>query len=95
MPNLSPHRVIRLNIKISGYTGMAVIWDTEQLVQVIAPSSLKNQLCGLCGTFNDRSQDDFLPANSLTWEEDSQPFALTWKVCLSLPSGYRRNYTTA
>ena len=51
-PNYS--RIVRLDVKISGYYGMAIVWDNNQLVQVIAPSSLKDSLCGLCGTFNDK-----------------------------------------
>jgi len=73
-------RVIRLNVKVSGYTGLSIIWDNEQLVQVIAPSSLKDSLCGLCGTFNDKSSDDFVPKDSIVYEDDLHTFALSWQT---------------
>ena len=81
-PLLTPYlcRIIRLNVKITGYSGLSVIWDNEQLVQIIAPGALKNALCGLCGTFNDRAADDYVPKNSKVYEDDSNIFALSWQV---------------
>ena len=57
-----------------------MIWDNEQLVQIIAPGALKNALCGLCGTFNDKAADDYVPKNSKVYEDDSNIFALSWQV---------------
>jgi hypothetical protein len=71
--------IIRMNIKITGYSGMSVVWDNEQLVQIIAPTALKNNLCGLCGTFNDRSSDDYTPSYSKVYENDHNIFASSWQ----------------
>lgn len=49
------------------------------MVQVIAPGALKNALCGLCGTFNDRAADDYVPKDSKVYEDDVNLFALSWK----------------
>ena len=76
----TPPRIIRLNVKITGYSGLSVIWDNEQLVQIIAPGALKNSLCGLCGTFNDKAADDYVPKTSKVFEDDSNIFALSWQV---------------
>lgn len=43
--------------------GITVTFDWQSTVRVTLPSSYEGQVCGLCGNYNGKAQDDFLMKN--------------------------------
>ena len=39
--------------------GLEVVFDGVDNVQVVVPANLKATMCGLCGNYNDISNDDW------------------------------------
>nr|XP_021136217.1 alpha-tectorin-like [Columba livia] len=59
--------------------GIQVKFDGDQELFVLVDESLKGQLCGLCGTFNDNQLDDFLKPDQVL-EQDANKFGDSWLV---------------
>ncbi|NWV73982.1 FCGBP protein, partial [Dasyornis broadbenti] len=59
--------------------GIQVKFDGDQELFILVDESLKGQLCGLCGTFNDNQQDDFLNPDKVL-EQDPNKFGDSWIV---------------
>ncbi|KAM9279244.1 IgGFc-binding protein [Morus bassanus] len=59
--------------------GIQVKFDGDQEVFILVDKSLKGQLCGLCGTFNDNQLDDFLKPDKVL-EQDPNKFGDSWLV---------------
>ncbi|GAB0193587.1 IgGFc-binding protein [Grus japonensis] len=59
--------------------GIQVKFDGDQELFVLVDESLKGQLCGLCGTFNDNQLDDFLKPDKVI-EQDPNKFGDSWIV---------------
>ncbi|XP_054031516.1 IgGFc-binding protein [Dryobates pubescens] len=59
--------------------GIQVKFDGDQELFILADESLKGQLCGLCGTFNDNQLDDFLTPDKVL-EQDPNKFGDSWLV---------------
>ncbi|XP_077985114.1 kielin/chordin-like protein [Glandiceps talaboti] len=57
--------------------GIRVSWDGSHFVEVTADGTYKDQLCGLCGNFNDDPSDDFLNVNG-TIERTASAFGNSW-----------------
>ncbi|XP_055854171.1 hemocytin [Episyrphus balteatus] len=59
--------------------GISVWWDGQNQVYIDAPPSLREKTSGLCGTFNSKTQDDFLtPEGDI--ETAVEPFANKWRT---------------
>ncbi|KAM9316560.1 IgGFc-binding protein-like [Gastrophryne carolinensis] len=59
--------------------GLEVKFNGDQELIVKITENFKGQLCGLCGTYNDNQQDDFLtPAGSLA--ATANDFGKSWRV---------------
>ncbi|XP_022243225.1 BMP-binding endothelial regulator protein-like [Limulus polyphemus] len=58
--------------------GVKVMWDGGSFVEVSIPPKFKNQMCGLCGNYNDDSKDDFITRKGdiIT---DVETFGNEWK----------------
>ncbi|XP_009998802.1 PREDICTED: IgGFc-binding protein-like [Chaetura pelagica] len=59
--------------------GIQVKFDGDQDLFILVDESLKGQLCGLCGTFNDNQLDDFLKPDNVL-EQDPNKFGDSWLV---------------
>ncbi|KFQ05303.1 Zonadhesin, partial [Haliaeetus albicilla] len=59
--------------------GIQVKFDGDQELFILVDESLKGQLCGLCGTFNDNQLDDFLKPDKVL-EQDPNKFGDSWLV---------------
>ncbi|NWW90125.1 FCGBP protein, partial [Rhynochetos jubatus] len=59
--------------------GFQVKFDGDQELFILVDESLKGQLCGLCGTFNDNQLDDFLKPDQVL-EQDPNKFGDSWLV---------------
>ncbi|XP_063023602.1 IgGFc-binding protein-like [Melospiza melodia melodia] len=66
-------------IVIDTSLGIQVKFDGDQELFILVDESLKGQLCGLCGTFNDNQQDDFLNPDKVL-EQDPNKFGDSWIV---------------
>ena len=56
-----------------------MLWDGESFLEVTAPPTFKNRLCGLCGNFNGRRRDD-LRMKSGQMAKTINQFGNSWKV---------------
>ena len=55
------------------------MWDGESFLEVTVPPAFKNRLCGLCGNFNGRRQDDLRMRTGKLARSIAQ-FGNSWKV---------------
>ena len=60
-------------------------WDYGTAVYVTVPARLKNNVCGLCGNFNDNSGDDFMTPRGNLVEKNPVLFADSWKTFGTCP----------
>ncbi|XP_078657624.1 uncharacterized protein LOC144903401 isoform X3 [Branchiostoma floridae x Branchiostoma belcheri] len=59
--------------------GINIYWSKTYEARIVVHESLQNMLCGMCGTYNHQSQDDFtLQDASLT--DDAIAFGDSWMV---------------
>ena len=59
-------------------TGIDVFWDGTNGVQVSVASTLRRELCGMCGFYNRRSNDDLRLSGTRQTTSDIERFALSW-----------------
>jgi len=59
--------------------GVKLLWDGESFLEVTVPPAFKNRLCGLCGNFNGRRQDDLRMRTGKLARSIAQ-FGNSWKV---------------
>ncbi|XP_064466328.1 BMP-binding endothelial regulator protein-like [Ornithodoros turicata] len=67
------------NIVVRINKGIKVLWNGDNYVEVSVPPSYKNKLCGLCGNYNDRPDDDFMSLNG-TQISEPNAFGNSWLV---------------
>ncbi|XP_073969601.1 hemolectin isoform X3 [Rhodnius prolixus] len=60
--------------------GLVLQWDRGTRVSLRADPKWKNKLRGLCGNYNDNSNDDFQTPSGGISEVSSQVFADSWKI---------------
>lgn len=46
------------SIMVNTQLGIKILWDGISFLEVSAPTSYRNKLCGLCGNFNSNPKDD-------------------------------------
>ncbi|XP_035492191.1 IgGFc-binding protein [Scophthalmus maximus] len=69
------------NIVVRTDFGLKVLYDTVYYVEVIVPSTYQGKMCGLCGNYNRKGDDDFqLPGGKQTQSVDE--FGKAWVVDL-------------
>ncbi|XP_057336136.1 BMP-binding endothelial regulator protein isoform X1 [Microplitis mediator] len=66
---------ILVNTKI----GIKILWDGIGFIEVSAPTSYRERLCGLCGNFNSMPKDDFTTRRGRL-VQDPYPFGQSWAV---------------
>ncbi|KAH6948836.1 hypothetical protein HPB50_026572 [Hyalomma asiaticum] len=67
------------NIVVRINKGVKVVWDGDNYVEVSVSPTYKNKLCGLCGNYNDKQEDDFMSRNG-TRLSDPNAFGNSWLV---------------
>ncbi|XP_072179196.1 uncharacterized protein [Diadema setosum] len=65
---------------------IALQWDRQTSIYIILPASYKGKVCGLCGNFNDNSEDDFVMPRGNMVETSAVAFADGWKKLSSCPT---------
>ena len=59
-------------------TGINVFWDGLSGVQVTVQNTLRKSICGLCGFYNNKRNDDLRLSGTTTTTKDTEVFALSW-----------------
>lgn len=67
------------NIVVRINKGVKVVWDGDNYMEVSVSPTYKNKLCGLCGNYNDKQEDDFMSRNG-TRLADPNAFGNSWLV---------------
>lgn len=68
-------------VSVSTRIGVQLLWDGTNFLQVKAPVTYKNRLCGLCGNYNGKWGDDFRTRQKVDLNESSVwEFANSWRV---------------
>lgn len=65
--------LVRTNI------GVKVMWDGDSFLEVSVPSHFKGRLCGLCGNYNGKIEDDFRTRKGVL-APTTEEFASSWRV---------------
>lgn len=66
---------------VESHLGIKLIWDGYNFLQVEAPVSYKNKLCGLCGNYNNVWRDDLTSRTGINMSENEvRKFADSWRV---------------
>jgi hypothetical protein len=66
---------------VETHLGIKIIYDGYNFLQVEAPVSYKNKLCGLCGNYNNVGRDDLTTRSGLIMQDnDVKKFAESWRV---------------
>ena len=74
-------RMTEEGVSVVTRMGVQLLWDGTNFLQVQAPVTYKNRLCGLCGNYNGVSRDDLRTRrgvnmnDSMVWD-----FANSWRV---------------
>lgn len=72
------------SIYVSTEIGVKLTWDGSGFLEVAAPTSYKDKLCGLCGNFNNVVRDDLKMRNGVILKEvnreDVWKFGNSWRV---------------
>lgn len=72
------------NVEVNTTIGIKLFWDGAGYLEVKAPISYKNRLCGLCGNFNSVVRDDLKTRNGVIFKEagreNSWKFGESWRV---------------
>ena len=61
-----------------------VVWNGDSSVDVSASLNLKGSLCGLCGNYNDKQDDEYTTKQGFI-ETDVHKFGNSWKVSEAAP----------
>jgi hypothetical protein len=67
------------NIIISSKIGLKIIWSYMGFIEIIVSKSYQKKMCGLCGNFNSRTNDDLTTREGIL-VEDPAVFAQSWTV---------------
>lgn len=96
--SLTPEVEIRMTdegVSVVTRIGVQLLWDGTNFLQVQAPVTYKNRLCGLCGNYNGVSRDDFKTRRGENMTENSVwKFANSWRVggTKQCSNKYNENY---
>lgn len=66
---------------VETYLGIKITYDGYNFLQVEAPVSYKNKLCGLCGNYNSVGRDDLTSRSGVIMlDNEVKKFADSWRV---------------
>ncbi|KAG8563914.1 hypothetical protein GDO81_016249 [Engystomops pustulosus] len=77
-------REVGIYLVIETSNGILLIWDRKTTIFIKVSPAYKGKLCGLCGNFDDISQNDFTTSHMLQ-VTDVLEFGNSWKVDSSCP----------
>ncbi|XP_075043957.1 mucin-2 isoform X1 [Mixophyes fleayi] len=77
-------REVGIYLVIEASNGILLIWDRKTTIFIKVSPAYKGKLCGLCGNFDDNSQNDFKTSHMLQ-VNDVLEFGNSWKVDPSCP----------
>ncbi|GAB0190061.1 mucin-2 [Grus japonensis] len=78
------NRTVGLYLVIEASNGVMLIWDKKTTVFIKLTPDYKGKVCGLCGNFDDKSNNDFTTRNGLQ-ETDALKFGNSWKQSSMCP----------
>lgn len=88
-------RMTEEGVSVITRIGVQLLWDGTNFLQVQAPVTYKNRLCGLCGNYNGMSRDDFKTRRGVNLNETTVwQFANSWRVggTKACSDKYNENY---
>ncbi|XP_066438448.1 mucin-2-like, partial [Eleutherodactylus coqui] len=77
-------REVGIFLVIEASNGILLIWDKRTTIFIKVPPAYKRKLCGLCGNFDDNSQNDFRTRHMIQ-VIDVLEFGNSWKVDATCP----------
>ncbi|XP_044125176.1 LOW QUALITY PROTEIN: mucin-2-like [Bufo gargarizans] len=77
-------REVGIYMVIEASNGILLIWDRKTTIFIKVSPAYKGKLCGLCGNFDDNSQNDFKTSHMLQ-VNDVLEFGNSWKLDASCP----------
>ncbi|XP_068115922.1 mucin-2-like [Hyperolius riggenbachi] len=72
-------REVGIYLVIEASNGILLIWDRKTTILIKVSPNYKGELCGLCGNFDDNSQNDFKTSH-MSPVSDVLEFGNSWKV---------------
>ncbi|XP_017664934.1 PREDICTED: mucin-2 [Lepidothrix coronata] len=72
------NRTVGLYLVIEASNGVMLIWDKKTTVFIKLSPDYKGKVCGLCGNFDDKSNNDFITRSGLQ-ETNALNFGNSWK----------------
>ncbi|XP_071415412.1 mucin-2 [Pithys albifrons albifrons] len=72
------NRTVGLYLVIEASNGVMLIWDKKTTVFIKLSPDYKSKVCGLCGNFDDKSNNDFTTRSGLQ-ETNALKFGNSWK----------------
>ncbi|EMP29363.1 Mucin-2 [Chelonia mydas] len=78
------NRTVGLYLVIEASNGMMLIWDKKTTIFIKLTPNYKGKICGLCGNFDDKSNNDFTTRSGLLVTNPLE-FGNSWKLSGSCP----------
>uniref|UniRef100_A0A8C0JEV0 Mucin 2, oligomeric mucus/gel-forming n=1 Tax=Chelonoidis abingdonii TaxID=106734 RepID=A0A8C0JEV0_CHEAB len=78
------NRTVGLYLVIEASNGVMLIWDKKTTIFIKLTPNYKGKICGLCGNFDDKSNNDFTTRNGLLVTNPLE-FGNSWKLSGSCP----------
>ncbi|XP_049676662.1 mucin-2 isoform X7 [Accipiter gentilis] len=78
------NRTVGLYLVIEASNGVMLIWDKKTTVFIKLTPDYKGKVCGLCGNFDDKSNNDFTTRSGLQ-ETNALKFGNSWKQSSMCP----------
>ncbi|XP_074774746.1 mucin-2 [Athene noctua] len=78
------NRTVGLYLVIEASNGVMLIWDKKTTVFIKLTPDYKGKVCGLCGNFDDKSNNDFTTRSGVQ-ETNALKFGNSWKQSATCP----------
>ncbi|CAM4574899.1 unnamed protein product [Caretta caretta] len=78
------NRTVGLYLVIEASNGVMLIWDKKTTIFIKLTPNYKGKICGLCGNFDDKSNNDFTTRSGLLVTNPLE-FGNSWKLSGSCP----------
>ncbi|KAJ8947234.1 hypothetical protein NQ318_001521 [Aromia moschata] len=72
---------VKDNVEVTLQNGVKLFWNGKSFLEITVPASYKNKLCGLCGNFNAKVQDDLkIKGGRIATDKELLSFGTSWCV---------------